>query len=67
MKTYNVTFTDGNFEKTVSALDIIQALDIAKNTAYFPIEISDYSEMKIIIEDSNGDEIITLDSNGKQL
>ena len=56
----SITWTDGNFEKAWSASSIEEAKSIAKNTDYWPIEISDYSTMTTTISE-NGNEIETYD------
>jgi len=47
---YSITFTNSTFEKTEYANTFEDAFKIAKNSDYYPIEISDYSEMIVIIK-----------------
>lgn len=58
MTTITITFTDGKFEKQLEAANYEEALLIANDEMNYPIEISDYSKMKIIINDNGFENII---------
>lgn len=55
-----ITWTDGKFEKSWTANSIEEAQEIAKDSAYWPIEITDYSTMQAIITE-DGNEIHVMD------
>jgi hypothetical protein len=49
MRPYKITFTDGSFEKSIKEQTLALALEAAKDSVNWPIEISNYSKMTTII------------------
>lgn len=57
----NVVFfsSESDYEKLMEANNQDEALEIAKNSNNWPLEFSDYSNMKVRISDSEGEAIYT--------
>lgn len=60
-KTYNIRWSDRIFEKTEEATTMQDAVKIAKDPLYWPIEISNYQHMTTAISD--GESEITFSYN----
>ena len=53
-KEFSVTFTDGSFSKVVEATSFEHAKSLASNLEQWPMEISEYRDMYVVIhEDGN--------------
>lgn len=57
MKNYSINFssTETDFEKSMTAATYDEALELAKDRINWPLEFTDYSKMKVVISDSNGE------------
>jgi len=54
-KTYNIRWSDRIFEKTEEATTMQDAVKIAKDPLYWPIEISNYQHMTTVISDGDSE------------
>lgn len=50
---YSITFTDGDFEKTIYAPTLDRAKKEAKDVRNWPLEISDYRKMYVTIQNDD--------------